>query len=51
MSNEIIYPIVGGYLMVNLLEKYNEESNDYFITIYTYLQSTNEEDEENVKKE
>lgn len=26
MSNEIIYPIVGGYLMVNLLEKYNEET-------------------------
>lgn len=25
MSNEIIYPIVGGYLMVNLLEKYSEE--------------------------
>ena len=32
---------MNGFSSNLFVEKYSEESNDYFITIYTYLQSTN----------
>jgi hypothetical protein len=37
---------MNGFSSNLFVEKYSEESNDYFITIYTYLQSTIKEDEE-----
>jgi hypothetical protein len=41
---------MNGFSSNLFVEKYDEKSNDYFITIYTYLQSTIKEDEENEKK-
>jgi hypothetical protein len=41
---------MNGFSCNLFVEKYDEKGNDYFITIYTYLQSTIPDEDENEKK-